>query len=158
MVGLEAFGQYIQSILPKHIHSVNLSRTNELFVHVRSPASLLPTLHFLRDHRLSSFRQCTEITASDHPSRPHRFHVYYALLSHRYNARLIVQLSVSESMAIPSATGLYASAEWAEREVYDMFGIVFEGHEDLRRILTDYGFEGHPLRKEFPLSGFTEVR
>lgn len=156
-----AFAEYIQSCLPRHIKRATLERNQELSLHLHTPTNLLPTLHFLRDHRLSSFRQLTDLTALDRLSTlpdGKRFELVYILLSHRYASRLMVRVPVSELETVPTATNLFASANWAEREVYDMFGIIFAGHPDLRRILTDYAFEGHPLRKDFPLSGHVEVR
>lgn len=167
---LLAFAEYVQACLPRHIQRATLQRNEELSLHLYSPANVLPCLHFLRDHRLASFRQLTDLTALDHqssataitseddPQRGKRFELVYMLLSHRYASRLLVRVPVGELETVPSATGLYASANWAERECYDMFGIIFGGHPDLRRILTDYGFEGHPLRKDFPLTGHVEVR
>ena len=159
MSRLLAFAEYVQACLPKHISEVSLQRGQELSLHLGKSDSLLPVLHFLRDHRLASFKQLSDITAVDHlaPSGG-RFELFYVLLSHRYASRLMVRFRVGELDTVPSACGLFASANWAERETYDMFGIVFDQHPDLRRILTDYGFEGHPLRKDFPLTGHTELR
>ncbi len=94
----------------------------------------------------------------DYPTRPNRFEVVYHLLSLRYNSRLRVKTYCDELTAVPSVTSIFPAANWFEREAYDMFGIIFTGHPDLRRILTDYGFEGYPLRKDFPLTGYVEVR
>lgn len=152
------FAEYLQACLPKHILKATFQRNSELSLHLRSPDALLPTLHFLRDHRFASFCQLSDITAVDWPTREKRFELFYVLLSHRYASRLMVRVNVGPMEVVPSASGLFASANWAERELYDMFGVLFDGHPDLRRILTDYGFEGHPLRKDFPLSGFTELR
>lgn len=104
------------------------------------------------------FKLLADMTGVDYPSRRPRFDVVYQLLSVRYGIRCMVKVSIEEGESLPSRTGRYASANWAERECFDMFGTRFEGHPDLRRLLTDYGFEGHPLRKDFPLSGYTEVR
>ena len=106
------------------------------------------------------FKVLSDMTAVDYPSREsgHRFDVVYQLLSVRYGVRCMVKVPVRDGESLPTVTGRYASANWAERECFDMFGVIFEGHPDLRRLLTDYGFEGHPLRKDFPLTGFTEVR
>jgi NADH dehydrogenase (ubiquinone) Fe-S protein 3 len=100
----------------------------------------------------------SDITAVDYPTRDQRFEVVYNLLSVRHNSRIRVKTYADEASPVPSITGLYDGANWYEREVYDMFGVFFVGHPDLRRILTDYGFDGHPLRKDFPLTGYTEVR
>lgn len=99
-----------------------------------------------------------DVTAVDYPSRPQRFEVVYHLLSVKHNARLCVKTCVDEVHPVPSSVSVYPSAGWSEREVWDLFGVHFAGHPDLRRILTDYGFQGHPLRKDFPLSGYMEVR
>lgn len=119
--------------------------------------SLLRTLTILRDHEACLFRQLIDITAIDYPDRPHRFDVVYALLSHEHNTRVRVKLTTDAHTLIPSVIGVYKAAGWYEREVFDMFGILFADHPDLRRLLTDYTFSGHPLRKDFPTSGQTEV-
>lgn len=120
--------------------------------------NLYRLMRILRDHTGFQFKVLTEITAVDQPTRDKRFDVVYQLLSIRYNTRVRVKTMCDERTLVPSITSLYKFAIQAEREVQDMFGVGFEGHPDLRRILTDYGFEGHPLRKDFPLSGYTEVR
>lgn len=154
-----AFAEYLQACLPKHIAKTTLSRSTELSLHLSTPQSILPVLHFLRDHRNCSFKQLVDITVVDSINQqPNRFELFYMLLSHRYASRLMVRFKVRPEEVIPSATNLFAAANWAEREAYDMFGVMFSGHPDLRRILTDYGFQGHPLRKDFPLTGFTELR
>lgn len=123
-----------------------------------APQHLLPLLRFLRDQTSLQYHQLMDVTAVDYPQAAHRFQVVYQLLSVTYHRRLRVKTCLAEGESLPSVTGLYASAGWWEREVWDMFGIFVADHPDLRRILTDYGFQGHPLRKDFPLSGFTEVR
>ncbi len=115
-------------------------------------------LVFLRDDMRCKFRQCIDVTAIDYPARPERFELVYLLLSHTLNQRIRVKLLASENVPVPSITALFPSAGWSEREVWDMYGVFFSGHPDLRRILTDYGFDGHPQRKDFPLSGFVELR
>ena len=115
-------------------------------------------LTFLRDDPQAAFTQLIDLTAVDYPDRKDRFDVVYQMLSMRNNMRLRLVAIVGEGQAIPSVTGVFMAANWAEREVWDMFGIFFAGHPDLRRLLTDYGFEGHPLRKDFPLTGHVEVR
>ena len=112
----------------------------------------------LRDDQHAAFNQMIDLTAVDYPERPDRFEMVYVLLSMRNNMRMRVMVSVGEGQAVPSITQVYSSANWPEREAWDMFGIFFAGHPDLRRLLTDYGFEGHPLRKDFPLTGHVEVR
>jgi NADH-quinone oxidoreductase subunit C len=121
-------------------------------------ASLLKLIAFLRDDQNCKFKQVSDITAVDYPEREKRFEVVYHLLSFNHNMRLRVKLEVGEEETVPSLTGLYPGANWFEREVWDLFGIYFSDHPDLRRILTDYGFEGHPLRKDFPLTGHVELR
>ena len=115
-------------------------------------------LTFLRDDAACQFAVLIDITAVDWPERPARFDVVYNLLSLTHNQRIRVKIATGESDPVPSITTVYSAAGWYEREVWDMYGILFSGHPDLRRILTDYGFEGHPLRKDFPLTGFVEVR
>ena len=121
-------------------------------------SDLLYVLKTLRDDPVLQFKQLSDLTAVDYPERVQRFEVVYQMLSLALNARIRVLTSVDDGDIVPSAIDLFASANWAEREVWDMFGIFFSGHPDLRRLLTDYGFEGHPLRKDFPLTGYVEVR
>lgn len=121
-------------------------------------ASGVRVLTILRDHEACSFRQLIDITAVDYPERPQRFELIYHLLSHVHNVRIRIKLFVDEQTPVPSVTNIFPSAGWYEREVWDLFGIPFSDHPDLRRILTDYNFEGHPLRKDFPLTGYVEVR
>ena len=116
------------------------------------------TLTSLRDDNYAAFNQLSDLTAVDYPERPERFEMVYQLLSMKNNMRMRVLAAVGEGQAVPSMTSVYSAANWAEREAWDMFGIFFAGHPDLRRLLTDYGFEGHPLRKDFPLTGHVEVR
>lgn len=130
---------------------------DELIIHT-DPKVLPHVLQFLRDNRECQFQILIDITAVDFPERAGRFEIVYNLLSIRQNNRARVKVSVSEEEMVPSAVGLFSTAGWFEREVWDMFGIPFSGNPDLRRILTDYGFEGHPLRKDFPLTGYVEVR
>lgn len=130
---------------------------DELVVLVKRD-SIVKMLEALKNDAKCEFSQLVDITAVDYPERALRFEVVYNLLSLSHNMRIRLKIMVEDQMAVQSASGLYASAGWLEREVWDMYGIVFEGHADLRRILTDYGFEGHPLRKDFPLSGYVELR
>ena len=123
-----------------------------------TPLVLVNLLTSLRDDEAASFNQLIDLTAVDYPDKPERFEMVYQLLSMKNNMRLRVMMSVTEGQAVPSIVGIFKAANWAEREVWDMFGIFFAGHPDLRRLLTDYGFEGHPLRKDFPLTGNVEVR
>jgi len=113
---------------------------------------------FLKTNEKCKFRQLTDITAVDYPRKEKRFKLVYLLLSHENNHRLIINSNIEEKTTVSSITKIFPSANWMEREVFDMYGITFKDHPDLRRILTDYGFEGHPLRKDFPLTGYKEVR
>ncbi|UNE53461.1 NADH-quinone oxidoreductase subunit C [Bartonella machadoae] len=120
--------------------------------------AITDVLIFVRDDSHCQFINLTDISGVDYPSRDKRFDVSYQLLSPRENLRLRVKVRTDENTPVASACSVYSGAEWYEREVYDMYGILFSGHPDLRRILTDYGFEGHPLRKDFPVTGFVECR
>lgn len=122
------------------------------------PGAVYDELLFLRDKPDLLFKQLIDITAADYPGDEKRFDVIYHLLSPRHNTRLRLRARAGEGEALPSACPLFASAGWFEREVWDMFGIPFAGNPDLRRILSDYGFQGHPLRKDFPLTGYVELR
>ena len=121
-------------------------------------ADVLPVLTALREDGGGGFTQLTDLTAVDYPERPKRFEMVYQLLSVGLNQRLRVVAQVADGEVAPSVSSLFSSAVWAERDVWDMDGIFFSGHPDLRRLLTDYGFEGHPLRKDFPLTGTVETR
>ena len=120
--------------------------------------NLIEVLLFLKTNSITKFRQLIEITAVDYPEKDLRFRMVYLLLSHETNSRIVIDYYIKENKIIPSVTNIFPSANWMEREVFDMYGIEFKDHPDLRRILTDYGFEGHPLRKDFPLTGHEEVR
>ena len=132
------------------------SQNGELVVRC-SVENLVEVLTNLRDDDLA-FTQLTDLTAVDYPNRPYRFEMVYQLISITQNQRLRLLVAVEEGAVVPSVISIFNAANWAEREVWDMFGIFFSGHPDLRRLLTDYGFEGHPLRKDFPLTGYVEVR
>lgn len=123
-----------------------------------APEHLKPLMLFLRDHVNTQFKCLLDITAVDFPERAARFEVVYHLLSPRWNNRIRIKVAVDELTPVPSISHIHKSANWFEREAWDMFGVFFSGHPDMRRLLTDYGFTGHPLRKDFPLSGYTEVR
>ena len=123
-----------------------------------NPEDLISTLEFLKDNDICQFRQLTDIAGVDFPERLNRFDIVYHFLSFKHNVRIRVKTEISENSAIQSITQLFPAANWFEREAFDMYGIQFTDHPDLRRILTDYGFEGYPLRKDFPLSGNVEVR
>ena len=120
--------------------------------------SITKVLTYLRDHGDYLFKQLIDLCGVDYPEREQRFEVVYHLLSVKYNRRLRLKVYTDENSPVPSATAVYSAANWWEREAWDLFGIHFDGHPDLRRLLTDYGFEGHPLRKDFPLTGYVEVR
>ena len=130
---------------------------DELTIYI-PPSGVDPVITFLKLHTPAEFTQISDITAVDYPTRDSRFEVVYNMLSVRHNARIRVKTYADESTPVPSVTHLYDGANWYEREVYDLFGVFFVGHPDLRRIMTDYGFDGHPLRKDFPLTGYTEIR
>ena len=123
-----------------------------------NPEALISTLEFLKDNDICQFRQLTDIAGVDFPERLNRFDIVYHFLSFKNNARIRVKTEISENNSIQSITQLFPAANWFEREAFDMYGIQFTDHPDLRRILTDYGFEGYPLRKDFPLTGNVEVR
>ena len=123
-----------------------------------SAGNLISILRFLRDDVQTQFISIIDICGVDYPGRKKRFEVVYHLLSPRQNMRVRLKLSTDVDTPVPSATDIYPGANWFEREAYDMYGILFTGHPDLRRLLTDYGFEGYPLRKDFPLTGYSEVR
>ena len=123
-----------------------------------NPEELLDTTLLLKTNKNTKFRQLIDITAVDYPENQKRFKIVYLLLSHELNQRIILSFFINENQQISSLTKIFPSANWMEREVFDMYGVKFTDHPDLRRILTDYGFEGHPLRKDFPLTGHNEVR
>ncbi len=154
---LQKFGSYIESHLPNSLTAKVEERGGEL-VMVVPAQELLSVLAMLRDDPHCLFRQLIDVCGVDFPEREKRFEVVYNLLSMKYNLRLRVVVQVGEEMLVPSASAVFSSANWYEREVWDMYGVYFSNHPDLRRILTDYGFEGHPQRKDFPLTGYVEVR
>lgn len=154
--GLHKYGQYLTSCLPKYIQQFSVWK-DELTIFI-PPSGVIPVITFLRDHTAAEFTQVSDITAVDFPTRENRFEVVYNMLSVRHNSRIRVKTYADEATPVPSITGLFDGALWFEREVYDLFGVFFTGNPDLRRIMTDYGFDGHPLRKDFPLTGYTEVR
>ena len=153
---LQEFGDYIHGMVSDRLvsHTVALG---ELIL-VTDAAHVVDLLTFLRDDEHCLFSQLTDVTAVDFPNRIARFEVVYNLLSMKKNRRIRVKVNVDEHTPVPTASAVYPSANWFEREVCDMYGVFFDGHPDLRRILTDYGFEGHPQRKDFPLTGFVELR
>ncbi|ANC91962.1 NADH-quinone oxidoreductase subunit C [Azospirillum humicireducens] len=153
---LKELGDVIAAKLGGDVLKVEV-RIGELMVTVKRPA-ILTVLTALRDDPAIRFEQLTDITAVDYPDRVERFEVVYQLLSYTHNRRMRVKLATDEDTPVPSAVSVFSAANWFEREVWDLFGIFFENHPDLRRILTDYGFEGHPFRKDFPLTGYVEAR
>ena len=139
--------------------TVKISKINfgQLFIEIDIEA-LYSTILYLKTNNKCRFKQLIDITAVDYPEKEKRFKIVYLLLSHENNLRILININIDEKLHVPSITKIFPSANWMEREVFDMYGISFKDHPDLRRILTDYGFEGHPLRKDFPLTGHTEVR
>ena len=130
---------------------------NQLVIYI-DVEDIISTILFLKTNEKCRFRQLIDITAVDYPQNEKRFKIVYLLLSHEKNLRIIINTKIDEKIIVPSITKIFPSANWMEREVFDMYGISFKDHPDLRRILTDYGFNGYPLRKDFPLTGHTEVR
>ena len=130
---------------------------NQLIIYI-DVEDIISTILFLKTNEKCRFRQLIDITAVDYPQNEKRFKIVYLLLSHEKNLRIIINTKIDEKIIVPSITKIFPSANWMEREVFDMYGISFKDHPDLRRILTDYGFNGYPLRKDFPLTGHTEVR
>jgi NADH-quinone oxidoreductase subunit C len=153
---LNEIGEYIATARADDVTAWHVAR-GELTVSVAAEA-IVPFVRFLRDDPRLAFISLVDVCGVDWPGREPRFDVVYHLLSPRQNVRIRVKAAVDESQAVPSITPILAGADWFEREVYDLYGVAFTGHPDLRRILTDYGFEGHPMRKDFPLTGFVEVR
>ncbi|CAC5415037.1 NDUFS3 [Mytilus coruscus] len=154
---LKDFGQYVADCLPKYVQHVVVTHHEELEILIH-PEGIVPTISFLKDHHNTQYLNITDIAAVDVPTREKRFEIVYMLLSLRFNSRIKVKTYTDELTPIDSLCSIFAGANWYEREIWDMFGVFFANHPDLRRILTDYGFEGHPFRKDFPLSGYVEVR
>ena len=153
---MKMYGAYLIRTFPKYIDKIEYTK-KELVVSVTTE-HLINLLQCLRDHTNCQYKILCDLCGVDFPNREKRFEVVYNLLSVRYNSRLRVKTYAGETTAVPSVTSLYSAAGWYEREVWDLYGVYFANHPDLRRILTDYGFEGHPMRKDFPLSGYVEVR
>jgi len=156
MINLEDLEKKINSELTTKIKESKIKH-NQLYVTINSE-DLLDVILLLKTNKNIKFRQLIDITAVDYPENQKRFKIVYLLLSHEFNQRIILNYFISENEKISSLTKIFPSANWMEREVFDMYGIKFNDHPDMRRILTDYGFEGHPLRKDFPLTGHNEVR
>ena len=149
----QKFSQYLLQILP--IINYTLYK-NELSINIPFN-KMVPIFFFLKNHTNTQFKVLSDICVVDYINKKKRFEIIYNLLSIRFNTRLKVKILINELQPVDSIISIYRTANWCEREAWDMFGIFFINHPDLRRILTDYGFEGHPLRKDFPLSGFLEV-
>ncbi|MBC8339457.1 MAG: NADH-quinone oxidoreductase subunit C [Rhodospirillales bacterium] len=155
-LALKDLGEYITGHIPEDVTGYDL-QLGELSITVR-PESIVRVLTFLRDDVNCRFKQLMDVCGVDYPERELRFDVVYNLLSLTNNSRIRVKLETDEDTPVPTVTEVFSCANWWEREAWDLYGIYFSSHPDLRRILTDYGFEGHPLRKDFPLSGFKEIR
>ncbi|EXJ53936.1 NADH-ubiquinone oxidoreductase 30.4 kDa subunit, mitochondrial [Cladophialophora yegresii CBS 114405] len=153
---LHQYGQYLMSCLPKYIQQFSVWK-DELCIYI-PPSGVIPVFSFLKYHTAAEYTMVASITGVDFPTKNYRFEVVYNLLSVRHNSRIRVKTYADETSPVPSITSLYDGANWYEREVYDLYGVFFTDHPDLRRIMTDYGFDGHPLRKDFPLTGYTEIR
>ncbi|KAL3319700.1 NADH dehydrogenase Fe-S protein subunit 3 ndufs3 [Cichlidogyrus casuarinus] len=151
------FGQFVSDCMPKYVQNVSVGTNLELEIMIH-PDGIIPVLSFLKSHHNAQFSNLSDITAVDVPSRTYRFEIIYNLLSLRYNTRIRVKTYTDELTPIDSSCCVFPASNWYEREVWDMYGVFFSDHPDLRRILTDYGFRGHPQRKDFPLSGYNEVR
>jgi len=155
-LALQELGEYIAAALPQEIVETGVG-LDELTV-LAQRGAVVEVLTFLRDDVNCQFQQLLDVCGVDYPQREPRFEVVYNLLSLTHNRRIRVKVRTDEETPVPSVTGVFSSANWWERETWDLMGILFSDHPDLRRIMTDYGFEGHPLRKEFPLTGYVEVR
>jgi len=153
---LKNLEKIINSELSSKIHN-SLIKNNELLIEI-TENDLLDVIHFLKSNETCKFRQLIDIAGVDYPEEEKRFQLVYLFLSHENNIRIKLLIKFQSDQTINSITKIFPSANWMEREVFDMYGIKFKNHPDLRRILTDYGFKGHPLRKDFPLTGFNEVR
>ena len=153
---LTELGEHIASKMPDAVRKFEV-RVGELNI-LAERDQIIALIDFLKRDQMCMFESVMDICGVDYPEHSQRFEVVYHLLSMRLNQRIRVKITTDEDMPVPSIVDLHRGADWFEREAFDMYGIVFSGHPDMRRILTDYGFEGHPLRKDFPLTGFTEVR
>jgi len=156
MINLKDLEKKINSELTTKINKSEIKH-EQLYLYIDSEDLIDVTL-FIKSNENTKFRQLIDVTVVDYPENTQRFKLVYLFLSHEFNQRIILSYLINENELIPSLTSIYPAANWMEREVFDMYGVKFKDHPDLRRILTDYGFEGHPLRKDFPLTGHTEVR
>ena len=156
MINLIDLEKKINSELTTKIKKSEIKH-NQLYLNIDNE-DLISVSLFIKNNENTKFRQLIDVTVVDYPENTQRFKVVYLFLSHEFNQRIILSYLINENEVIPSLTSIFPAANWMEREVFDMYGVKFKDHPDLRRILTDYGFEGHPLRKDFPLTGHTEVR
>ena len=156
MIDLNNLEKKINSELSTKINKTEIKH-NQIYREIDKD-DLIDVVLFLKTNKDTKFRQLIDITVVDYPEKAQRFKVVYLFLSHEFNQRIILSYFINENEVISSLTSIYPASNWMEREVFDMYGVSFKNHPDLRRILTDYGFEGHPLRKDFPLTGHSEVR
>tara|TARA_B100000287_G_scaffold129851_1_gene121876 strand:+ start:742 stop:1335 length:594 start_codon:yes stop_codon:yes gene_type:complete len=156
MVDLNNLEKKINSELTTKIKNSKINHS-QLYLSIDAE-DLIEVVLFLKTNEDFKFQQLIELTAADYPEKKKRFKMIYLFLSHKVNQRIVLDFFINENEMVQSITSIYPSANWMEREVFDMYGVKFKNHPDLRRILTDYNFEGHPLRKDFPLTGHTEVR
>ena len=155
-ISLEQIERTVNSSLATTIKKSEV-RFGQLIIDIEVE-DLSSVILFLKTNNICRFKQLIDITAVDYPDREKRFRVIYMLLSHENNLRIVINMNIEDSINVQSITKIFPSANWMEREIFDMYGISFKNHPNLKRILTDYGFKGHPLRKDFPLTGHTEVR
>ena len=146
---------FLKKLLKNLIKEIRI-KNNDIEVKT-TPSNLRALLYIFKNHSLFQYKQLIDIACYDFPGKKHRFSVTYILYSLKYNNRLIVVVKTNEVIPLPSITSIFSSGDWLEREIWDLYGVFFDAHPDLRRILTDYGFNGHPLRKDFPLTGFIEI-
>ena len=156
MKNLSNLEKKINSELTTKVKSSKLNH-NQIYLNIENE-HLLEVILFLKNNNEIKFKQLIDITAVDYPENERRFKIVYLLLSHEFNSRIIISFFINENEVVTTLTSIFPAANWMEREVFDMYGIKFKDHPDLRRILTDYNFEGYPLRKDFPLTGHNEVR
>ena len=156
MKNLNDLEKKINSELTSKVKSTKINH-NHICINIENE-NLLEVVLFLKNNNQTKFKQLIDITAVDYPQNERRFKLVYLFLSHEFNSRIIVDFFINENEIVTSLTSVFPSSNWMEREVFDMYGVKFKDHPDLRRILTDYGFKGHPLRKDFPLTGHNEVR
>ena len=155
-LSLKELGDHVAAAFPEEVSAVAIGH-GELVVIARR-AAILRVLAFLRDDARCLFAMLVDISGVDYPDRVERFEIVYNLVSLKHNQRIRVKVMTDEEQPVASCVGLYPAASWYERETWDLFGVFFTDHPDLRRLLTDYGFEGHPMRKDFPLTGYVELR